>query len=74
MTRVAVRPELLQWAVEGSDCEAKYLSERFPGLGDWKSGKTQPTFKQLEKFAKVTQVPVWLPLPEGAPGRDYAPA
>ena len=58
MTRVAVRPELLQWAVEGSDCEAKYLSERFPGLGDWKSGKTQPTFKQLEEFAKVTHVPV----------------
>ncbi len=58
MPRVAVRPELLRWAVEGAGCEKAYLSDRFPRLGEWESGKTQPTLKQLEKFAGATHVPI----------------
>lgn len=37
--------------------EESVLEERFPRLSEWESGVRQPTFKQLEDFAKATLTP-----------------
>ncbi|MCX7702019.1 MAG: ImmA/IrrE family metallo-endopeptidase [Gemmataceae bacterium] len=62
--RVEVARSVLAWAVERSgDREA--LERRFPKLGDWLAGTSQPTFKQLEAFAQAACVPFgYLFLPE----------
>ncbi|MEJ5344447.1 MAG: ImmA/IrrE family metallo-endopeptidase [Chloroflexus sp.] len=57
MTRVAVRPELLRWACERSGRAPDDLALRFRGLPRWLAGQEQPTFKQLEAFAKATHTP-----------------
>jgi Zn-dependent peptidase ImmA (M78 family)/transcriptional regulator with XRE-family HTH domain len=70
MTRVQVKPELLRWACERSRIDELELSVRFPKLDAWFRGETQPTFKQLEKFAKATHVPfgyLFLPDPPDEP-------
>ena len=57
MTRVPVRPEMLRWARQRAGRDVTDLAERFPQLPAWESGKKQPTFKQLEAFAKATHAP-----------------
>lgn len=65
MNRVAVRPELVQWARERAHLGIDDLAGRFPKLADWERGEVLPTFKQLEDFAKATHVPFgYLFLPE----------
>jgi Zn-dependent peptidase ImmA (M78 family) len=65
MTRVAVSPEMLRWAVERSRRGAEPLSRRFPALPVWERGEARPTLKQLESFAKAAHVPFgYLFLPE----------
>lgn len=65
MTRVAVRPELVQWARERAGVDVATLAVRFPKLPEWERGEVQPTFKQLEDFAKATHVPFgYMFLPE----------
>lgn len=65
MTRVAVSPELVQWARERAHLDVEALSARFPKLPEWERGEVQPTFKQLEDFANATHVPFgYLFLPE----------
>jgi Zn-dependent peptidase ImmA (M78 family) len=76
MSRVAVKPELLRWARERSGQEESALTERFPKLPQWESGQVQPTFKQLEDFAKATLTPFgafFLPEPpqESLPVPDF---
>src|SRR5262249_16477785 len=34
-----------------------HLLKKFPKLDEWKSGAKQPTFRQLEDFAKTTMTP-----------------
>lgn len=58
MLRVPVKPELLHWAVERARHDAGALEKRFPRLDTWLSGKVNPTFKQLEDFAKATYTPI----------------
>jgi len=58
MTRVAVNPELLQWACERSGIAQEDLAARFKKLPEWESGETQPTLKQVEAFARAVHVPV----------------
>ncbi len=58
MSRVAVRPELLRWAVERSGRSFAGLTAKFPRLAAWERGDTQPTLKQLEQFAKATHTPI----------------
>lgn len=70
MPRVAVKPELLQWARERAHMDVDGLLKRFAKLPEWESGKAQPTFKQLEDFAKATRVPfgyLFLPEPPAEP-------
>ncbi len=55
--RMKVRPELLQWACRRRQADPAELRKRFPKYDDWESGNNHPTFRQLEAFAKFTQVP-----------------
>jgi Zn-dependent peptidase ImmA (M78 family) len=58
MNRVAVRPELLRWAVDRSNRSVEGLAAKFPKLAAWERGEAQPTLRQLEQFAKATYTPV----------------
>lgn len=58
MNRVAVRPELLRWALERSGRSVEGLAAKFPRLSAWERGEAQPTLKQLEQFARATYTPV----------------
>lgn len=65
MTRVAVNPQLLEWAVQRAGLSVGALGKRFPKLGEWLSGESSPTLKQLESFARATHTAVgYLFLPE----------
>ena len=54
--RVDVRPELLRWARERADASVDSLVRKFPKYREWESGEVQPTFRQLESFAKAVHV------------------
>lgn len=65
MTRVAVKPEMLHWAVERARMAPDDLQARFAKFPEWLEGEVQPTLKQLERFAKAVHVPIgYLFLPE----------
>ena len=65
MTRVSVRPEMLNWAVERARMTPDDLQARFAKLPEWLEGEVLPTLKQLENFAKAVHVPIgYLFLPE----------
>jgi Zn-dependent peptidase ImmA (M78 family) len=55
--RVAVKPELLRWARERAGLEPEELAQRFPRLREWEAERAQPTFKQLEQYARATHAP-----------------
>ena len=79
MTRVEVKPDLLRWARERSRMDEIALGLRFPRLSVWERGEQQPTFKQLEAFARATHTPIgflFLPEPpvERLPIRDFRTA
>ena len=57
MPTVAVKPELIRWAIERSGLPTEDLLGKFPKLEEWQSGEKQPTFRQLEKFARTTMTP-----------------
>lgn len=70
MIRVPVRPEMLRWACERAGYETRDLAPRFPRLAEWERGEKQPTFKQLEAFARATHTPfgfLFLPEPPEEP-------
>lgn len=70
MTRVAIKPEMLQWARVRAGLAVDALLHRFTKLPEWETGEVQPTFKQLEAFAKATHVPfgyLFLPEPPDEP-------
>jgi len=65
MTRVAVNPDLLDWALARADLSADALIKAFPKIHDWLQGEIQPTLKQLESFANKTHTAIgYLFLPE----------
>lgn len=57
MNKVAVKPSVVRWARERSGKDMSDLAKRFPKLPQWEGGEAQPTFKQLERFAKATLTP-----------------
>jgi hypothetical protein len=76
MSRVAIHKDLIRWAVDRSGQDEVALVKRFPQLPQWESGEVQPTFKQLEDFAKATLTPFgafFLPAPpqEKLPVPDF---
>lgn len=56
--KVAVKPELIQWAAKRSRLPLDRLKGRFTKLEDWISGAEKPTIKQLEDFASYTLTPL----------------
>ena len=56
--RVSIKAEFFKWARERSGKSLKELSRKFKNLAQWEKGKMQPTFKQLEDFAKRTYTPL----------------
>ena len=65
MTRVAVDPELLHWALERTGLSPDALKKRFKKIDAWLAGEVQPTLKQLEAFANATHTPIgYLFLPD----------
>ncbi len=56
--RVDVKPQILRWARERAGLTPETLAHRFPKYREWESGEAKPTFKQLQKFAKVTYAPL----------------
>lgn len=58
MIRVPVHPGLLKWARERAGRSREDLSRRFAKIEEWERGKVQPTFRQLENFAKATYTPI----------------
>ena len=68
--------QLYEWAIERSQRERDRLHSQFPKLDDWITGKKQPSFKQLEKFAKAVYLPTavfFMPKPpeESLPIADF---
>lgn len=57
MPTVAVKPELIQWAINRSGLSTDELLVKFPKLSEWVRGERQPTFRQLESFARTTMTP-----------------
>lgn len=48
---------MLRWARQRAGRDVDDLAQRFPQLPAWERGERQPTFKQLEAFAKATHAP-----------------
>jgi Zn-dependent peptidase ImmA (M78 family) len=57
MPTLTVKPELIRWAIDRSGLPVDDLLKKFPKLNEWKTGERQPTFRQLENFAKATMTP-----------------
>lgn len=83
MTTVAASVPVLRWAAQRARLDDDDLALRFPKWLLWLSGDAQPTFKQLEDFARLThtafgyfflaQPPVLaLPVPDFRTLRDAA--
>lgn len=58
MSRVTVKPEMLNWACERSGHSADDMRKRFPKFNLWIREEASPTLKQLESFAKATYTPI----------------
>lgn len=54
---VPVEPKLIRWAITRSGLTEDELREKFKKLDEWISGDRQPTFRQLEEFARKTMTP-----------------
>lgn len=55
--RVSVVPTVLEWAARRAGWNDETLLRRAPKFGEWVSGVSTPTLKQLEKFAADTHAP-----------------
>lgn len=71
MPNVAVKPELLRWAITRSGLPVEQFRERFKKLDAWISGEKQPTFRQLEDFARATMAPFGLLFLDKPPVEEF---
>jgi len=58
MSTVAVKKDLLLWALDRSAQSIDDLLPAFPRLREWIKGEKRPTLHQLEGFAKTTHTPL----------------
>lgn len=49
-----VNPDIIKWAMEWNSLTPSTLRSSFPKIEKWLSGEKEPTFKELERFAKRT--------------------
>ncbi len=84
MTRVSVKPEVIEWARKRVGRTADSFTGTFPKFLDWEEGTVAPTLRQLEDFAKQTSTPlgylflteppdVTLPIPDFRTLKDKKP-
>ncbi len=57
MSKVAIREEVLRWAIDRSGRTLEDLHIRFPKIYEWATGESRPTLKQLESLARATRTP-----------------
>ncbi len=57
---MSTNPDIITWAREhaGYTSSDKALMKDFPRINDWESGRSLPTYPQLEKLADKLKVPV----------------
>jgi Zn-dependent peptidase ImmA (M78 family) len=70
VVRVEVEPELFTWARDRARVDFDQLVSRFPKLLEWEARESQPTLKQLEKYAQATHTSLGfllLPVPPAEP-------
>lgn len=53
----SINPVMIRWAIHRSKLPIDSLRDDFPKLDEWSKGQKQPTFKQLEEFARKTMTP-----------------
>ena len=58
MIRAPVNPKLMRWARERAGMAQESLTPGFKKLPEWEDGRSQPTFRQAEAFARAVHVPV----------------
>lgn len=58
MSRVAVKEDILLWAIERAGLTPDDLERKFPKIQHWITGEKQPTLRQLESLAKATLTPL----------------
>lgn len=58
MVKVAVNPDVLNWALSRSGLSLSDLESKLKKIRDWISGSDQPTLRQLELIAKNTNTPL----------------
>ncbi len=58
VTRVAVAPQLLEWARARSGIDEPNWTKWFPRYDEWLTGERAPTFRQLDEFARRTLTPI----------------
>ena len=58
MSRVALKEEVLRWALARSGRTLDALERKFPGIRRWETGEQMPTLRQLESLAKATLTPL----------------
>ncbi len=57
MTKVAVKPKVLEWALNRSG-DPTALKQKFTALDGWLAGNASPSLRQLEGFARASRVPI----------------
>ena len=56
--RIQVAPGILRWIRERAGLTPADLEGKFPEYAKWEAGELKPTFKKLEKLARVTHAPI----------------
>lgn len=56
-TKIDVKKEVLDWAVEKSGKNLSNIQEKFKDFNDWIQGNKYPTLNQLIEFGKFTNIP-----------------
>jgi len=55
---VDVKPDLIRRAIERAGLPTEELRKKFAKIDEWQTGEKQPTFRQLEQFARTTMTPL----------------
>jgi len=58
LSKVAIKENVLRWALDRSNTPVAAMRDRFPKILEWLEGTSQPTLKQLESFARATTTPL----------------
>jgi len=58
MRKVAIKENILRWAVNRAGLTPDALQQKFPKIQQWITGEDHPTIRQLESLAKATLTPL----------------